>query len=93
VQGAVKPASGYGLLLVAETTSGRFIGAERCVSGIDLLRCRRDESTPADIGDQVACMLLDEIKRCALQAATGNGSSYLSSCHSAALREVDLSLS
>lgn len=54
---------GYGLALIAETTSGRFIAAERCISGAELLRCRQEQTVPGDVGEQAACLLLDEIKR------------------------------
>ena len=64
VQGGLKPSPGYGILLVAEATAGRYISAERCVSGAELMRCREEELTASDMGEQVACMLLDEIQRC-----------------------------
>lgn len=56
---------GFGLTLIAETTSGRFISTERCISGAELLRCREAQIVPDDIGQETACALLDEIKRCA----------------------------
>eukprot|EP00892_Ulva_mutabilis_P007122 jgi/Ulvmu1/4782/UM020_0067.1 len=56
-------APGYGILVVAETTAGRYLSAERCVCGTELLRCKEEEITASDIGQQAACMLLDEIQR------------------------------
>lgn len=57
---------GYGVTLIAETSSGRFISTERCISGAELLRCREEQIVPDDIGQQAACALLDEVKRCVL---------------------------
>jgi len=55
---------GYGLSLIAETTSGRFISAERCISAVELLRCREEQIVPEDVGVETAHMLLEEVKRC-----------------------------
>lgn len=65
LQGQTRAAPGYGILLVAETTAGRYLTAERCISGAELLQCKEQEITASDVGQQAACMLLDEIQRCA----------------------------
>jgi hypothetical protein len=73
LQGGTPSASpGYGISLVAETTAGRFISAERCLSGAELLEARDAQVTADDIGVQVACLLLDEVKRYALHGCDGN---------------------
>jgi RNA 3'-terminal phosphate cyclase len=66
VQGKAKPSPGYGIILVAETTEGRFLAAERTVSGAALLEARSTQRTAADAGEEAACLLLDEVERCAL---------------------------
>ena len=53
-------------MLVAETTAGRYLSVERCVCGAELLRCKDQEITASDTGQQAACMLLDEVQRYAL---------------------------
>lgn len=73
LQGRPKPSPGYGILLVAETTAGKYLSAECCVSGKELLRCREQELTASDIGEQAACMLLDEINRCGLNRCAKTG--------------------
>lgn len=57
---------GYGISLIAETDAGRFIAAERCIAGTELLAAREAQVTADDVGTNAACLLLDEIKRCAL---------------------------
>ena len=86
--GDTRPSQGYGIALVAETDAGRFISAERCVSGAALLRAREAQVTAADTGEQAACMLLDEIKRCARvwTACSTKCRSDHTTCHVAAVR-------
>lgn len=71
MQGQPRAAPGYGILLVAETTAGRYLSVERCICGAELLRCKEQEITASDTGQQAACMLLDEVQRCALRRHHG----------------------
>lgn len=51
---------GYGLVLVAETTSGRMLCAE---AGASLASGNPEARTPEDIGRQAAYALLEEVAR------------------------------
>lgn len=67
--GSQRASPGYGITLVAETTAGRYITAERCMSGVELLRARDTQLTPEEVGEQAGCQLLSEVRRCAAPRA------------------------
>ena len=65
LEGAKSP--GFGIALVAETTTGGLMCAERCSEGRDKSqRSSKDRSRialPEDVGELAAAQLLEEIKR------------------------------
>ena len=55
---------GYGILLVAETTTGRMLGTEAVIAGEGGLQQQfGEQQVPEDVGKAAACSLLEEVSK------------------------------